>query len=500
MTVLKFQIRTKTAKELPTEQSLFKRLVQPWRAVLAFLCLLVFPLVSRADRTGKEVYTTHCAVCHGPNLEGGQAASFIDGVWNYGSGDGQHRRNIAFGIIGTPMVPWNTVLTDPEIDAVLEYILKVEAELRVEPPPPPSHFDTEHYRLKIEIVAKGLSKPWGITFLDDRTAVFTEHGGALRLLIDNKVVEQPIADTPLAVMLSDDGSMGYLDIAADPNYAENGWIYLVYAHEADRILDNEEIKRSMVRVVRGRIKDGHWKDQQVIYSAPEDAYTFVRDHYGSRLLFDRDGYLYFSIGDRHLMIQAQNLARPEGKIHRIHPDGRIPKDNPFAAMRLTGVLPTIFAYGSRNAQGLAFHPITGEIWSTEHGPMGGDELNRITKGVNLGWPVITMGLHSDNTPLTPYKEREGMAQPMKYWTPSPALSAIEFNTSPLFPKWKHNLLVASLKHKNIRRLIIEGDTVTEAEFILKDCGRIRDITTGPDGALYILVDQRGFLLRLTPDT
>ena len=124
--------------------------------------------------------------------------------------------------------------------------------------------------------------------------------------------------------------------------------------------------------------------------------------------------------------------------------------------------------------------------------------NKVVKGINLGWPVITMGLHSDNTLLTPYKEREGMAQPMKYWIPSPALSAIEFSTSPLFPKWQNNLLLASLKHKNIRRLIINGDQLTEAEFVLKGCGRIRDITTGPDGALYILVDLRGFILRLTP--
>ena len=199
------------------------------------------------------------------------------------------------------------------------------------------------------------------------------------------------------------------------------------------------------------------------------------------------------------MIQAQNLARPEGKFHRIHSDGRIPEDNPFAQMPLTGALPTIYAYGSRNAQGLALHPETGDIWSSEHGPMGGDEVNKIMKGVNYGWPVITMGLHSDNTPLTPYKEKEGMAQPNHYWIPSPALSALEFSTSPLFPKWKNNLLLASLKHKNIRRLIIDGDKVTEAEFVLKDCGRIRDITTGPDGALYVLVDRRGFLLRITPE-
>jgi len=481
------------------EIKLSYKLVVFLQRILIFLALLCLPSYSQADRSGKEVYDQLCAACHGVNMEGGQAGSFIDGVWNYGSGPSYHRRNIAFGIVGTPMVPWSTVLTDPEIVAVVEYILAVEAELKIEPPPPPDRFDTEHYRLKIDVLAEGLNQPWGIAFLDERTAVFTEHQGNLRLLVDQQVVDQPIANTPQAMIQPNGDRKGYLDIAADPNYAENGWIYLVYAHEAENLVENEEIKRSMVRVVRGRIKDMEWLDEEIIYSAPENSYTLVRDHYGSRLVFDREGYLYFSVGDRHLMIQAQNLGRPEGKFHRIHPDGRIADSNPFSAMLLTGALPTIFAYGSRNAQGLAMHPVTGEIWSSEHGPMGGDELNKVVKGINMGWPVITMGLHSDNTLLTPYKEREGMAQPMKYWIPSPALSAIEFSTSPLFPKWQNNLLLASLKHKNIRRLIINGDQVTEAEFVLKGCGRIRDITTGPDGALYVLVDRRGFILRLTPE-
>jgi glucose/arabinose dehydrogenase len=195
---------------------------------------------------------------------------------------------------------------------------------------------------------------------------------------------------------------------------------------------------------------------------------------------------------------AQNLNLPYGKVHRINPDGSIPASNPFVAMGRVGALPSIYAYGSRNAQGLAMHPVTGDIWSTEHGQMGGDELNKIESGMNLGWPVITLGLDRDNTPLTPYKEWPGMAQPIHYWTPSPAIGAIEFCTSPLFPKWENNLLVAALKHKNIRRLVLDGDKVIHEEIILRDCGRIRDIVTGPDGALYVLIDRRGFIIRLTP--
>ena len=472
-------------------------LKRPWILVrfIAFVCL---PLVLQGQPDGKAIYTLHCAACHGPNMEGGQGASFIDGIWNYGSGLSQHRRNIAFGIIGTQMVAYDQVLTDPEIDAVLNYILETEGNLDVRPPPPPTDFETEHYKLNIEILAEGLERPWGITFLDDRTALFTEFTGKLRLMVDNKVLNKPVAGTPKAMTQPTGNKMGFLDVAADPNYSKNGWIYLCYAHEADKAVEGESIKRSALRVVRGRLKKGTWVDEEVIFSLPEKFYLLHRDHYGSRLLFDREGHLFFTMGDRNEMIQAQNLGRPEGKIHRIYPDGSIPNSNPFNHMDKVGALPSVYAYGSRNAQGLAMHPVTGEIWSSEHGQMGGDELNRIEAGVNLGWPVITLGLDRDNTPLTPYKEFPGMAQPRYYWTPSPAIGAIEFCTSSLFPKWKNNLLVAALKHKNIRRLVIEGDKVVHEEFVLKNCGRIRDITTGPDGSIYVLIDQRGFLIRLTP--
>ena len=432
-------------------------------------------------------------------MEGGQAGGFLDGVWNYGSGEGQHRRNIAFGIIGTQMVAWDNQLTDPEIDAVLQYILEEEQKQQVQPPPPPTYFDTEDYRLKIEILAKGLNQPWGMTFLDERTALFTEYDGKLRLLIDNRVVEKPISGVPEAFHRPSGNTMGFMDIAADPNYQENGWIYLSYLHESDNLVPGEPFRRSALRVVRGRLKEQAWIDEQVVYSSAPEHYYLNTGHIGSRLLFDRQGFLYFSTGDRDAYMVAQNLNLPYGKIHRIHPDGTIPNSNPFYAMGKVSALPSIFAFGSRNAQGLALHPLREEIWSTEHGQMGGDELNLIRSGDNLGWPVITLGLDRDNTPLTPYKEWPGMKQPVHYWTPSPAIGAIEFCTSPLFPKWENNLLVAALKHKNIRRLVLEGDEVVKEEFILKDCGRIRDIITGPDGAIYVLVDRRGFIIRLTPE-
>jgi glucose/arabinose dehydrogenase len=475
----------------------FQKLALLFRFQL-FLSISLIPSLARADRSGVEVYQQMCAPCHGLNMEGGQASSFMDGIWNYGSGIGQHRRNIAFGIIGTQMIAWDNFLNDPEIDAVLKYILDSEANSKVQPPPPPTHFETEDYRLNIEILADGLKQPWGMTFLNEGTAIFTEFDGKLRLMIDNKVVRKPISGTPEALRRPSGSTMGFMDIAADPNYKDNGWIYLTYAHEAKKKVMGEPFRRSALRVVRGRLKNQTWVDEEIIYSTAPEHYLPNTGHIGSRLLFDRQGLLYFSTGDRDGMMVAQNLNVPYGKIHRINPNGSVPESNPFFDMGKVGALPTIYAYGSRNAQGLAMHPVTREIWSTEHGQMGGDELNKIESGVNLGWPVITLGLDRDNTHLTPYKEWPGMVQPKHYWTPSPAIGAIEFSTSPLFPKWKNNLLVAALKHKNIRRLVLDGDKVIKEEFILKDCGRIRDITTGPDGALYILVDLRGFILRLIP--
>ena len=179
----------------------------------ALLILLLIPLTLQADRSGEEIYTTYCAVCHGVNLEGGQFGGFLDGVWNYGSAPGQHRRNIAFGIIGTQMGAWDKVLTDPEIDAVLEYILEMERTLEIQLPPPPTHFETEDYRLKIEILAEGLNQPWGLTFLDERKAIFTEFDGKLRLLVDNQVVERPISGTPKALSRPTGNPMGFMAVS-----------------------------------------------------------------------------------------------------------------------------------------------------------------------------------------------------------------------------------------------------------------------------------------------
>ena len=215
-----------------------------------------------------------------------------------------------------------------------------------------------------------------------------------------------------------------MDVAVDPNYEENGWVYLSYSHERKPEDNGEERSTAMTRVVRGQIMGNQWKNQQVVFEAPAETYSTTRHHYGSRIVFGPDGFLYFSVGDRGARPQAQDLSKPNGKIHRVRTNGDIPVDNPFASQ--DGAMKSIFSYGNRNPQGLAVHPVSGAIWSTEHGPFGGDELNLIAKGKNYGWPVISYGINYNGTILTELTEQKGMEQPNLYWKPSIAVCGTRF--------------------------------------------------------------------------
>jgi glucose/arabinose dehydrogenase len=254
----------------------------------------------------------------------------------------------------------------------------------------------------------------------------------------------------------------------------------------------------MTKIIRGRI-DGHqWVDEQTVFSLPEERYLTRAYRWGGRLLFDREGYLYFSIGDLARDAHVQDLSRPSGKIYRVHPDGTISIDNPF--LDHVGAIPAIYTYGNRNPQGLALHPMTGQIWETEHGPMGGDELNIITKGTNYGWPLVTFGRNYNGTIVSELTERMGLEAPINQWTPSIAICPAEFYTGSLFPEWKNDLFVGALAYEEIRHLVIKENRVVSQEIIMKNLGRVRDIKTGPDGALYALLNHPDILLRLTPKT
>ncbi|MEO7599948.1 MAG: PQQ-dependent sugar dehydrogenase, partial [Opitutus sp.] len=333
--------------------------------------------------------------------------------------------------------------------------------------------------------------PWGIEFIDAHRALVTERPGRLRWIVDGRLDPQPIQGLPVPVQYADAGMM---DVALDPDYAKNGWVYLAFSHSLDGGTGKDS--PAMTKVIRGRIRDHEWLDEQTVFALPPEHYVTRAYRWGCRLLFDEKGDLYFSIGDLARDDDVQNLSRPSGKIYRVHPDGSIPADNPFADR--AGALPAIYTYGNRNAQGLARHPVTGQIWETEHGPMGGDELNLLKKGANYGWPLVTYGRNYNGAPISALTEHAGMESPVVEWTPSIAVCPAEFYTGTLFPEWRNDLFVGALAYEEVRHLVIKDNRVVSQEIILKNLGRVRDIKTGPDGALYVLLNHPDILLRLVP--
>jgi glucose/arabinose dehydrogenase len=442
------------------------------------------------ENRAEALYNQYCATCHGTDLRGGNAQSLLDGIWQFGDGKGYVSRNIKFGIPHLGMPSYESSLSDDEIGLLVDYLYDAQAEAGVVKPDPPEVLESIDYTIKTEIWVDKLDIPWAIVFLDKDTALFTERPGTLRMVVNGVLVEKPVAGTPEVLH---EGQGGLLDVNIDPDYDKNRWIYISYSHQiAQRSGDDRP--PAMTRIVRGRIRNMQWVDEQLVYEAPHETYRTTRHHYGNRIVFDQKGYLYFSIGDRGAQDQAQDPGRPNGKIHRIRPDGSIPGDNPFREQGL----PTLYTLGNRNPQGLSVHPETDEIWAAEHGPLGGDELNLIKKGVNYGWPVITYGRNYNGSTITEYTRKEGYAQPNLYWKPSTAVCGIEFYQGEAFPKWKNMLLVGALKYEDVRLLNIEGDRVMHQEVILKNYGRVRDVGLDPEGNVYVVVNQPNRIIRLSP--
>ena len=340
---------------------------------------------------------------------------------------------------------------------------------------------------QIDRVATGLEHPWSIAFLPDGRMLLTERAGRLRVIdTDGQLLEQEIEDVPQAHVASQGGLMG---IALHPNHEDNGWIYLSLAYGNARA--------NTTRVVRGRLDGMRWVDNEVIFTAEPTRDTPV--HYGGRIAFMGDDTLLITLGDGFdYREDAQRLDSHTGTIVRVHDDGRVPADNPFIGRE--EARPEIFSYGHRNPQGIVVDPDTGRIWSHEHGPRGGDELNLVRPGENYGWPVATHGIDYSGARITPYTSRPGMIDPLIDWTPSIAPSGMSRYHGDLFPEWEGDLLVTGLVSRAIHRVRIDGESAEEVEILLEDLDRrLRDVQVGPDGALYILTDEKeGEVLRLRP--
>ena len=440
------------------------------------------------DAKGEELYREFCSKCHGSNLEGGNAPSLVDGIWMYGL---DKIRNITFGIAQQGMPAFGDALSKDQIEAISRFIDESAHSLGAARPPIPDTLYTYDYDILVQKWVEGLEIPWAIAFVDSTTTLITERTGRLRIVQYGVLSPKAVENTPAVIAQSQGGLM---DVAIDPDHGQNGWVYLAYSHA---LVDTSQTRPpAMTRIARGRIREGKWHDHEVIYDAPNDTYQSTRHHYGSRIVFDSSGNLYFSVGDRGRSGEAQDLSKPNGKIHRILPDGNIPTDNPFTAD--VEALTTIFSYGHRNPQGLAVHPVTGEVWSAEHGPMGGDEINIVRRGDNYGWPKITYGRNYNGTLVSQHERLPGMVQPVLFWRPSIAVCAVEFYQGRSFGKWENRLLVSALAYEEVRLLAIENNRVIHQEVILKNAGRVRDVTNGPDGAIYVVLNSPGTVLRLTP--
>ncbi|MCG8374290.1 MAG: PQQ-dependent sugar dehydrogenase [Balneolales bacterium] len=344
---------------------------------------------------------------------------------------------------------------------------------------------TAQENYEAEMYVEGIDIPWGMDWLPNGDMLITERSGELYLVRDGEIVST-ISNLPDDIDPNRQG--GFLDVKVHPNADENGWIYFTYS------ASQGEGSGSNTALVRARLEGTSLTDYEVIYKAtPNNPRGF---HYGSRIDFDPDGYVYFTIGDRGQRDDLpQDITKDGGKVYRLHDDGRIPADNPF--VNVEGAKTATYSYGHRNPQGMEVHPVTGKMWAHEHGPQGGDELNIIEPGKNYGWPVLSYGINYNGTEFAEGTEREGMEHPVVYWVPSIAPSGMAFVTSDRYPEWKGHLIIGSLKFAKLELLELEGEEVVSKTDVLPGIGRVRSVEQGPDGYIYVGTD-RGGIKRIVP--
>jgi len=351
----------------------------------------------------------------------------------------------------------------------------------------PLTLKTEQGPVRIVTVAEGLEHPWGMAFLPDGRMLVTERPGRLRVVAADGALGQPLAGVP-AVDVKGQG--GLLDVALDPDFAANQLVYLSYAEPREG--------GNGTAVARGRLTPDGLENVQVIFR--QDLTVDGRHHFGSRLVFARDGRLFITLGDRNSQRdRVQDLGTHIGKVVRIERDGGVPADNPFVGQ--AGAKPEIWSYGHRNVQGAALHPATGELWTNEHGPKGGDELNRTLAGRNYGWPLVTYGVEYSGKTISEQQTAPGIEPPVHYWVPSIATSGLLFYTGERFLQWRGNAFVGGLASQQLSRLEFDGDRVVHEEALFKGelKRRVRDVAQGPDGFIYLLTDEpEGQVLRIEP--
>ncbi|WP_430972269.1 PQQ-dependent sugar dehydrogenase [Sunxiuqinia rutila] len=430
-----------------------------------------------------ENYQNYCAGCHGNQLE-----KFEDKDWMYGEDNVAIVHSITFGQEEMGMPGFEATFSTEEISALAEYVKAGIPEDKASLKPALSGnqvVKSEVQNFLVDTVVSGLAVPWGLEFLPNGDLLIAERSAKLFRFTNDEL--QEISGLP-EIMVKGQG--GLMDLELHPDYEENGWLYISYSGYAD---DNRE--EGCTNVMRARLNGNQLVDQEVIFNGTPDSNK--GHHWGCKLEFDKDGYLFFGIGDRGSRdVNPQSLSNHSGKIHRIYDDGAIPEDNPF--IDTPNAMRSIYSYGHRNPQGTCMDPETGEIWETEHGPRGGDELNLIKPGRNYGWPVISYGINYDGTTFTELTEKEGMEQPVTYWVPSIAPCGTTFVKGNRYENWKNNILVGSLRFMYVERVVMEGGEVTHQEKLLEGIGRVRNVEMSPDGYVYVAIENPGKILRLVP--
>ena len=336
---------------------------------------------------------------------------------------------------------------------------------------------------RVVTFVENLVQPWSIAFLPNGDALITERPGRLRIVRNGKLLPQPVEGVPKVLQTSQGG---LLEVMPHPGFASNRLLYLSYSKAG------ATEAQATTTLVRGRFENDRLTNVQQLFEATAQG----RNHFSGKIAFDKNGYLFLSAGDRQVAPEgnleahpAQLLSNHQGKIIRLHDDGRVPADNPF--VKQAGAKPEIWSYGHRNVQGLLVHPATGELWADEHGPQGGDELNRIQAGRNYGWPVIGYGVnYTTGLAIHAGTHKEGMEQPVNVWVPSIGISGLMVYTGDKFPQWRGNIFAGGMNGQQLSRLTLDGQRVVSQELLVQRMGRIRDVRQGPDGYIYLVTDDR----------
>ncbi|MGL4629678.1 MAG: PQQ-dependent sugar dehydrogenase [Leadbetterella sp.] len=457
------------------------------RIVLFFLSTFFSVKMTFSQKVSpNQLFSAQCSSCHGQTIE-----AFVDREWKHGKTPTDIMNSIKKGYPELGMPPWETTLSTKEIKKISAYISKSIKKVenydfrKIEKK---SVFFSEGMTLRLDTMAMNIEIPWGITQLPSGELLVTDRKGDLyRIGSDKSKIK--IQNIPQVFAK---GQGGLLDVEISKSYSKEPWVYLSYSKE-----NPDKKGENTTAIIRGKIENNIFSEISELFSAKP--YTSTSYHFGSRIRFDGEGHMYFTVGDRGMHYQLpQRLSVDAGKVHRLMEDGKVPLDNPFVGV--DSVSQSIYSYGHRNPQGLIIDPNTHQVWENEHGPRGGDEINRILPKINYGWPEVSYGINYDGKPIALQGTSKSVFQePDKYYVPSIAPSSMEYITSDRYLTWKNNILIGSLRYNYLERCHMINNTIGECKKELLNIGRIRCVKQGSDGYIYLGLEKPGIVVRLKPE-